>query len=281
MEGEQQMIETDDKTPMDLHGGRTSRCDFVFPVHYKTSDRQGADCLLNLSVGGLFLRTDSPLRPGERIEMRLSFPGVLDSTAVEGEVRWTRLENSAPRGVGVAFRGLEPRTRRQIDRLLTLGGAFRPRRTVAFEAEPEKAPAPSVQTLRAVFLEPNRALQSIFRYAIKKFVHLGDSVRRELDLDVASDRASCLALLQEKQYSVLIIDFDRLEASPNELIALIRSNGRNAQLPIVGLSGNGMSSSALELPRSNTMILRKPIALEPLFRTLSVMLVTAGEGGST
>src|SRR5262249_28209484 len=114
-----------------------------------------------------------------------------------------------------------------------------------------------------------------------KFVHLGDSVRREMDLDVASDRASCLALLKESDYSVLILDFDRLEASPAELVALIRSNGRNAQLPIVGLGGDGMVRSALELPRSNTMIVRKPIALEPLFRTLSVMLVTAGEGGPT
>lgn len=281
IEGEQQMIDAEDKTPIDLRGPRNPRCALVFPIHYKTTDRQGADCLLNLSTGGLFLQTDSPLRPGERIQMRLSFPGVLDSTAVEGEVRWTRPEDWGLPGVGVAFCGLEPRTRKQIDRLLRLGGAFQRRRAVPLVEVPQKASAPSTQTLQAVFLEPNYALQQIFRYAIKKFVHLGTSVRWDLDLDVASDPLSCMELLKEKLCSVVIIDFDRLEASPNELIALIRSNARDAQLPIIGLSGNSSSSSGLELPRSQTMILRKPIALEPLFRTLSVMLVTAGEDGPT
>jgi uncharacterized protein (TIGR02266 family) len=273
IEGEQQMIDADEKTPIDLRGPRNPRCALVFPIHYKTTDRQGADCLLNLSTGGLFLQTDSPLRPGERIQMRLSFPGVLDSTAVEGEVRWTRPEDWGLPGVGVAFCGLEARTRKQIDRLLRLGGAFQRRRAMPL--------VEGTQTLQAVFLEPNHALQQIFRYAIKKFVHLGTSVRWDLELDVASDPLSCMELLKEKVCSVVIIDFDRLEASPNELIALIRSNARDAQIPIIGLGGNSSSSSGLELPRSHTMILRKPIALEPLFRTLSVMLVTAGEDGPT
>lgn len=266
----------DEITPVDiLNNRRSPRCDLVFQVEYKTTDRVCADHLSNLSTGGLFLRTESPFKPGERIEMVLSFPGVLDRTIVEGEVRWRQAEPSTPTGVGVAFRNLDPRARKQIDRLLLLGGAFRRRRAGAMDLVTRMTHPASPHILRVVLLESNPAMQSVFRYAIGKFVHGSEAVRSKLDFDVATDRQSCAALLEEKLCNIVIVDLDRLECSPGEMINLIRSQPRHAQLPVIGLSSE---SSPLDVPRSQMMVLRKPISLDPLFRTLSVMLVTSIEG---
>jgi len=68
----------------------------------------------DISRGGLFVATYTPLRPGDTVMLRFT---LLDEVIeVEGVVRWRReAADHSPPGVGVAFRELSPRERATIE----------------------------------------------------------------------------------------------------------------------------------------------------------------------
>ena len=58
----------------------------------------------DLSRGGVFVITDSPLPPGTRVRLRLELEGF--SVPLRGEVTWTRtqVEQGRPLGMGIQLR---------------------------------------------------------------------------------------------------------------------------------------------------------------------------------
>jgi type IV pilus assembly protein PilZ len=64
----------------------------------------------NISKGGIFIETDTPLAMGTRLTMRFQAPGAENELQVEGEVTWVNAvqeegENPNP-GMGVQWVGL-------------------------------------------------------------------------------------------------------------------------------------------------------------------------------
>ncbi len=60
----------------------------------------------NVSVGGLFIKTDNPLEPGEQFVLKLQLPGLTDPMKIKCEVAWARKqggETDDPNGMGVKF----------------------------------------------------------------------------------------------------------------------------------------------------------------------------------
>jgi two-component system chemotaxis response regulator CheY len=67
---------------------------------------------LNMSVGGLFLETTSPLSPGVELKLKFSFPESDDLIMCRGRVAWVNslqspVNKNHPPGMGVAFVDLE------------------------------------------------------------------------------------------------------------------------------------------------------------------------------
>ena len=58
---------------------------------------------LNVSLSGLFIKTEYPLEKGERILTSIFIPGANDSILVECQVVWNRMRKNAigPPGMGV------------------------------------------------------------------------------------------------------------------------------------------------------------------------------------
>ena len=84
----------------------------VLQVSYPGQDEYFGDWTENLSVGGLFVRTDLPLAVGEKIDVELSFPHLLAPVDVSGVVAWVReASESAPRGIGLRVTGDQHRRR--------------------------------------------------------------------------------------------------------------------------------------------------------------------------
>lgn len=69
----------------------------------------------NLSEGGLFLRTSTPLERGSRARVRLGAPGI----EVAARVVWSRVEGQEyPPGMGLAFENIDAQVRDEIRRLI-------------------------------------------------------------------------------------------------------------------------------------------------------------------
>ncbi len=63
----------------------------------------------NVSLGGVFVETDAVLPFGMRVSVTFHISTQAEAVEVEGQVRWSELEDGAVRGVGIRFEGLRAR----------------------------------------------------------------------------------------------------------------------------------------------------------------------------
>jgi uncharacterized protein (TIGR02266 family) len=90
-------------------------------VEYRTSTAFLVAYSLNLSKGGLFLETDTPLPVGTSIRLRFQVQGGQNPIETEGAVIWVREKTNedGPSGMGIAFLQLEARYGAFIDSIVS------------------------------------------------------------------------------------------------------------------------------------------------------------------
>ena len=72
----------------------------------------------DVSLGGMFIKTDSPPPPGSVIFIQFSLPD--GSSLVEGlaKVAWTREAGERPAGMGIQFLNLDNESRKVLEDLV-------------------------------------------------------------------------------------------------------------------------------------------------------------------
>jgi uncharacterized protein (TIGR02266 family) len=79
----------------------------------------------NYSLGGLFIITEDPLTPGDRIPIRISLPDDPVPIMADCEVVWLRPKSKdEPSGMGVKFEEIEPHDLARLDTLTQVMGDF-------------------------------------------------------------------------------------------------------------------------------------------------------------
>ena len=88
---------------------RERRAPIVLRVGYRNAGQFLVSYCTNLSRGGVFVRTPTPLTPGTTVRLDLKIPGRDSLTAVMATVRWVRerANRFGPPGMGLAFDNLE------------------------------------------------------------------------------------------------------------------------------------------------------------------------------
>lgn len=81
------------------------------PVQYRFGNTIAAALTLNLSHGGLAVRTTSPLDAGTRVRVRFRLPGGTADIDAEGRVAWSHRRV----GMGLQFEHIEPVAQIEID----------------------------------------------------------------------------------------------------------------------------------------------------------------------
>src|SRR5687768_7700010 len=98
---------------------RNLRVPIALEVSYRTAGAFLVSYSVNLSKGGIFIETATPLPVGERVSLKFEVPGagVLD---VDGVVAWVRTANQdgMPDGMGVQFEALDGRYGAVIDEMV-------------------------------------------------------------------------------------------------------------------------------------------------------------------
>jgi len=81
------------------------------PIQYRFGNTIAAALTLNLSQGGIAIRTTSPLESGTKVKVRFRMPGSKRDIDAEGRVAWSdrRL------GMGIQFEKVEPANQAAID----------------------------------------------------------------------------------------------------------------------------------------------------------------------
>ncbi|MDB4964806.1 MAG: response regulator receiver modulated PilZ sensor protein [Myxococcales bacterium] len=98
---------------------RQPRLPISLEVQYRTAGAFLVSYSVNLSKGGLFLETTTPLDPGEHVSLSFEVPGV-GPLAVQGVVAWVRKDSKdgLPDGMGIQFDTLDSRYGETIDLLV-------------------------------------------------------------------------------------------------------------------------------------------------------------------
>ena len=81
------------------------------PIQYRFGNTIAAALTLNLSHGGVAIRTTSPLDSGSKIRVRFRMPGVKRDVDAEGRVAWSDRRV----GMGIQFDTLDPADQAVID----------------------------------------------------------------------------------------------------------------------------------------------------------------------
>jgi len=81
------------------------------PIQYRFGNTIAAALTLNLSHGGIAIRTTSPLEAGSKIKVRFRMPGSKRDIDATGRVAWSDRRV----GMGVQFEMVEPASQAIID----------------------------------------------------------------------------------------------------------------------------------------------------------------------
>ena len=81
------------------------------PIQYRFGNTIAAALTLNLSRGGIAIRTTSPLEAGSRIKVRFRMPGSKRDVDAEGRIAWSDRRV----GMGIQFETVDPANQTIID----------------------------------------------------------------------------------------------------------------------------------------------------------------------
>jgi uncharacterized protein (TIGR02266 family) len=101
-----------------MSGRRHDRLPFTMEVSYRTAGAFLVSYSVNLSQGGIFLESTTPLPVGAHVSLRFDVPGA-GALDVEGTVAWVReAGGELPSGMGIEFENLDARWGHAIDALV-------------------------------------------------------------------------------------------------------------------------------------------------------------------
>lgn len=226
-------------------------------VEYEGADDLVGDFTENLSTGGTFVATNRELPLGTRVQLVLSFPGLLEPISIEGTVRWTRADG--PEGDGGAGIEFEPGPGAEalaavIDRIRA-----RDPRTVS-------------RLFRVLVVEDNRHVAALIQEGLR------GSTRRDFGGGIsfvfrnAEDGRAAVEILRRETFDALIIDVYLPILDGPKVIAQARTELGLHDLPIIAVSAGGDAARHAALEAGANIFLDKPMRLRQIIDTMQRLL---------
>jgi len=232
-----------------------ARVPFVLRVHFQ--DRAAAlNATENLSRGGLFLQTSEALRPGERISLSVSFPGLLQPVALSGEVVWVR----RPRPDAVGGAGIRVADRAAREHLAAMLG------------EGPGRPTPSVSGYRVLLVEDNPHVVEMYSYVLKKLAADDLGGRVPMEVHFAQDGHRALAQLQGPPFHLVVTDLYMPVLDGFQLVERMKADPRLRAVPVVAISGGGTEAQKRATDLGVDVYLGKPVKFVQVLETVKRLL---------
>ncbi|MDB4960590.1 MAG: response regulator receiver modulated PilZ sensor protein [Myxococcales bacterium] len=226
-------------------------------VEYEGADDLVGDFTENLSSGGTFVATNRELPIGTRVQLVLSFPGLLEPIAIEGVVRWKRAAPSAEgdAGAGIEF---EP-------------GPARDALAVVIEKVRVRDPKTVSRLFRVLVVEDNKHVAQLITEGLR------GSARRDFGgvsfvFRSAEDGRAAVEILRREKFDALIIDVYLPILDGPRVIQQARGELGLSELPIIAVSAGGESARRSALDAGANIFLDKPMRLRQVIDTMQRLL---------
>jgi uncharacterized protein (TIGR02266 family) len=234
-------------------------------VEYEGADDLIGDFTENLSTGGTFVATNRELPVGTRVNLVLSFPGLLEPISIEGIVRWTRHEGEeGDGGAGLEF----------------AEGPSRDQLSAVVDRIRSRDPRTMMQAFRVLVVEDNRHVATLLQEGLR------GSTRRDFGGNVtfvfrnAEDGREAVEILRDERFDALIIDVYLPIIDGPKVITHARTELGLHALPIIAVSGGGEPARRLAMEAGANIFLDKPMRLRQVIETMRRLLhISAGQAG--
>ncbi len=244
--------------PDDDEKRRESREPITLFVEYEGADDLVGDFTENLSSGGTFITTNRKLPLGQRVQLVLSFPGLLEPISIEGHVRWHRAdgEEGGDAGVGIEF----------------TPGAAREQLQAIVERVKLRDPKTVSRTFRVLVVEDNRHVAALIQEGLR------GSSRRDHNSNIAfmfrnaEDGRAAVEILRREQFDALIIDVYLPILDGPKVISTARTELGLGELPIIAVSAGGDAARRSALEAGANIFLDKPMRLRQVLDTIQRLL---------
>jgi uncharacterized protein (TIGR02266 family) len=227
-------------------------------VEYEGADDLVGDFTENLSTGGTFVSTNRQLPIDTRVQLVLSFPGLLEPVSIEGTVRWLRTEGGpeGDAGAGIEF----------------LAGPGREQLEAVVERIRQRDPKTVSRLFRVLVVEDNRHVAALIQEGLR------GSTRRDFNSNIsfsfrnAEDGRAAVEILRREQFDALIIDVYLPILDGAKVIATARTELNLTELPIIAVSAGGDAARRSALDAGANIFLDKPMRLRQVIDTIQRLL---------
>jgi uncharacterized protein (TIGR02266 family) len=236
---------------------RDSREPVTLFVEYEGADDLVGDFTENLSSGGTFVATNRALPIGTRVQLVLSFPGLLEPIAIEGVVRWKREEpgEEGDAGAGIEF---EP-------------GPAQVALAAVIDKVKSRDPKTVSRLFRVLVVEDNKHVAQLITEGLR------GSSRRDFGgvsfvFRNAEDGRAAVEILRKETFDALIIDVYLPILDGPRVIMQARTELGLADLPIIAVSAGGDAARRSALEAGANIFLDKPMRLRQVIDTMQRLL---------
>lgn len=220
----------------------------VLRAELRAGDRIAVGHTIHISESGVIVQTDEEAPLGTRVEVTLSFAGVIDRPcSLEAELIARRIATGPGEPATWELRWTMS-DRSELDALLA-----------------RLRDAGGDRQLRILLVEDSQMVRQVFELGVSRMLQ---SRCGPLTLDCVEDAETGWDKLRAADYDVAIIDCLLPGIQGPELIRRLRSDSAVRQIPIVAISvaGETMRQSALEAGAD--VFVHKPVVVRDLLATL-------------
>lgn len=244
---------------------RSDREPVTLFVEYEGADDLVGDYTENLSSGGTFVATNRELPIGTKVQLVLSFPGLLEPIAIEGMVRWTR---GPQNGSEVVAPGEEAGAGIQFAE-----GTARDQLAMWIEKISRRDPKTVSRLFHLLVVEDNRHVATLIQDGLK------GSARRDFGGGIsfvvrqAEDGRQAIELLRKETFDALIVDVYLPVIDGAKVIATARGELGLVTLPIIAVSAGGDTARRSALDAGANIFLDKPMRLRQVIDTIQKLMM--------
>jgi DNA-binding response OmpR family regulator len=228
---------------------------FIVRAELRAGDDAVISYGLDVTATSIFVVTEWHAPVGTPVQLRLSFPKLLDPIDMVARSADIRIagEPGEPGGIRLAFDdpAAGARLMAQLARVGPRGD----------DAASEDRP------YRVLLVDDSRLMRDMFSHSIAKFFEPPGA----LAIDHAQDAEAAWGKLRTSTYDLVIVDYILPTEDGASLIARLRADTRLARTPIVAISVGGRDAREATISAGADVFVDKPLMFRDLFNTLRAL----------
>lgn len=239
------------------NGRKDSRADLVLKVEYADAEGFLQDYTVNISRGGTMIRVSRSLVEGNRVDLILSFPGLLSPITLTGVVRWVQEEEPGEYTAGVEFEEHDPGKWSELERLVD-----------RIDSRDADVLAPVV---RILVVEDNLHVARLISDGLSAYLKRSKEPFA-FETRHAVNGREALAQLKDEPFDVLLVDMYLPVMDGETLITELRATEQYRTMPIIALSAGGTDAMERALAAGADFFLDKPLRLSDVLTTMGKLM---------